>query len=151
MITLIIASVLMMMVAPTIRASLSEHRALAMVSALKADLEWARNQGLSTNQKIKLSVASISSCQWKTEVEQFDTVTATVLFKLSTPPHQMTAADLVNYFGVSCVFSAVSTIFNGFGIKQNPGTFVATISGSATTRKWRLSVESSGNLKVEIL
>jgi prepilin-type N-terminal cleavage/methylation domain-containing protein len=159
MVTLVIASVLLMMVTPIIRSSIAEHRALAMVAAVKADLEWARNNALSTNQTTCFYVGSTAakktSCHWNANSKHyFNTgINAFVdsCVQLSTPPHQMTNADLSNsnYQGVSCSFVFTNPPeFNGLGLNSK-GAFTATIGATGTSRTWLLSLQASGDLTVK--
>jgi type IV fimbrial biogenesis protein FimT len=130
-ITLVIAGIVIAMATPIMRSSIAEHRALAMVAALKTDFEWARNNAVSTNQGVSVSIASNTVCEWSVSVI-----------------HQMTTANLANYNGVACVFSGSSPVFNGMGF-STAGVFTATISATGTSRVWLLTLLGSGDLTVK--
>jgi prepilin-type N-terminal cleavage/methylation domain-containing protein len=147
MITLAIVALFVVMVTPTIRSSINEHRALAMVSALKTDLEFARNHAISTNQLVKFNVdnAKKSVCNWKVGTWSSADLSFIAVLRI------MDNAQLGNYSGVSCVFTFTDNkqpLLNGLGINTSGSSFSALITAAATTRKWELTLQTSGNLKV---
>jgi type IV fimbrial biogenesis protein FimT len=148
-VTLSIAAILIMMATPSLRSSINEHRALAMVSALKADLEFARNHAISTNQTIKVRVDNKTNCIWSTWV--YDAPSAG--YGSQVLAHAMTTAELANYNGVKCAFTftgSKSATFNGLGLNISGSSFTVVVSASADVgaRKWLLTLQTSGNLKV---
>ena len=149
-VALAIVALLVAMVTPTMRSSINEHRALAMVSALKADLEFARNHAISTNQLVKFKVddAKKSVCNWQVGAwNPIDSIFITNAAALRV----MDNTQLGNYSGVSCVFTFTNgkpPLLNGLGINTSGSSFSALITAEATLRKWRLTLQTSGNLKV---
>jgi len=139
-ITIAIVAILIMMVSPTISSSIAEHRILNLIAALQTDLEWARNQALSTNQSVTVSFADATACKWTTSGNSVTTAAAA--------SHKMDDTNLAtNYNGVVCAFTGTSPVFNGLGL-NNSGSFTATISSTATTKQWLLTLQGSGDLTV---
>lgn len=136
--TLAIAGFLVVSVVPQVRSSIIEHRILSLLALFKADLEWARNQALSTNQRVTISLSSNTSCLWTTSIN------ATTL-----ETHKMTDTELSkHYAGVSCAFTGSSPVFNGLGL-VNTGSLTGVFSSDATIKQWTLNLLGSGTIQVK--
>lgn len=141
-ITLVIGAVLMMAVVPSLRSGIMEHRMSALVAVLKTDLEWARNQALSTNQLVTVTISDKTLCHWS--------LTGNTVSSTAQAAHKMDAVRLANYQDVSCLFvyPSAAPVFNGLGLNNSGGSFTVTISGTDTTRQWLLTLQGSGDLTV---
>jgi prepilin-type N-terminal cleavage/methylation domain-containing protein len=143
-ITLAITAILIMMMTPIIRSSIAEHRALNMVAVIKTELEWARNQALSTNSKYQFKPDGKGSiCLWGVYLSGG---------KNALPQHQRLKEDASdNYRGVYCKFNfGKLPLFNGLGMSENGALDVVEITADATTRKWTIKLESLGDVKVTV-
>jgi prepilin-type N-terminal cleavage/methylation domain-containing protein len=138
MVTIILALLLMNYAMQVYSSSISENKALNLISSLKTDLEWARNQALSENHSIIMVVPTNNVCNWSFTDNGIQVMN-----------HTMTSSDLILYKNVSCAFVNPTPSFNGLGININGDTKIS-VSALNTTRNWVLNVQGSGDVILNV-
>lgn len=129
MVTVALGILLLSLAVPAYTASVAEHRELDMVAALKSDLEWARNEALSRNTTVAMTMVG---CVWS-----FTNGGNAV--NNHTAPTTDTS--------VVCALAGTAPSFNGIGLNGS-GTSVVLISSPSTARIYTLTVLPSGALSV---
>lgn len=129
MVTIALGILLLLLAVPAYTASVAEHRELDMVTALKSDMEWARNEALSRNTTVAMTMAG---CIWS-----FTNGGNAV------SNHKAPTTDT----GVVCTLNGTAPSFNGTGLNGSGKTAVS-ISSANTARTYTLTVLPSGDLSV---
>jgi prepilin-type N-terminal cleavage/methylation domain-containing protein len=129
MVTVALGILLLSLAVPAYTASVAEHRELDMVAALKSDLEWARNEALSRNTTVAMTMVG---CLWSF-------TDGGIAVSNHTAPTTDTS--------VACALAGAAPSFSGMGLNVS-GTSVVVINSTNTARTYTLTVLPSGDLSV---
>jgi prepilin-type N-terminal cleavage/methylation domain-containing protein len=136
MVTIAIAALLGLMVVPNLVSMVDSGKTSVLVNKFPQDVAWARNQAVTTQQPVTITLGANNTCTWSTSVG------GTVIAEHSMSPTQIANS----YPNVSCSITGGNTqtlTFDSQGFINTAPTIVVKASQGQT---WTLQVLASGSV-----